>query len=158
MQASERSVDNNLGYPCPLWSGWHGVPVFHKEFQIVAHLTTDQSSILPHSILNDPWPSANVWACGACLEMASSLHCRVSAGNGGWHGGLCSLTMLSGSIPDAHSVISLTVAFLFEVQWRLRARRSRASSRVLQPWPLCTAIVPDSLSLLMMLCVMHGWW
>ncbi len=52
----------------------------------------------------------------------------------------------------AHVVISITVAFLYVMQCRLRARRSRASSMVFQPWPLRTEIVPDSLNLWMILC------
>ncbi len=52
----------------------------------------------------------------------------------------------------AHVVISITVAFLYVMQWRLRARRSRASSMVFRPWPLRTEIVPDSLNLWMILC------
>ncbi len=52
----------------------------------------------------------------------------------------------------AHVVISITVAFLYVMQCRLRARRSRASSMVFRPWPLCTEIVPDSLNLWMILC------
>ncbi len=52
----------------------------------------------------------------------------------------------------AHVVISITVAFLYVMQCRLRAWRSRASSMVFQPWPLRTEIVPDSLNLWMILC------
>ncbi len=52
----------------------------------------------------------------------------------------------------AHVVISITVAFLYVMQCRLRARRSRASSVVFRPWPLRTEIVPDSLNLWMILC------
>ncbi len=52
----------------------------------------------------------------------------------------------------AHVVISITVAFLYAMQCRLRARRSRASSMVFRPWPLRTEIVPDSLNLWMILC------
>ncbi len=52
----------------------------------------------------------------------------------------------------AHVVISITVAFLYVMQCRLRARRSRASSMVFRPWPLRTEIVPDSLNLWMILC------
>ncbi len=52
----------------------------------------------------------------------------------------------------AHVVISITVAFLYVMQCRLRAWRSRASSMVFRPWPLCTEIVPDSLNLWMILC------
>ncbi len=40
----------------------------------------------------------------------------------------------------AHVVISITVAFLYVMQCRLRARRSRASSMVFRPWPLRTEI------------------
>ncbi len=52
----------------------------------------------------------------------------------------------------AHVVISIRVAFLYVMQCRLRARRSRASSMVFRPWPLRTEIVPDSLNLWMILC------
>ncbi len=52
----------------------------------------------------------------------------------------------------AHVVISITVAFLYVMQCRLRARRSRASSMVFRPWPLRIEIVPDSLNLWMILC------
>ncbi len=52
----------------------------------------------------------------------------------------------------AHVVISITVAFLYVMQCRLRARGSRASSMVFRPWPLRTEIVPDSLNLWMILC------
>ncbi len=52
----------------------------------------------------------------------------------------------------AHVVISITVAFLYVMQCRLRARRSQASSMVFRPWPLRTEIVPDSLNLWMILC------
>ncbi len=53
----------------------------------------------------------------------------------------------------AHVVISITVAFLYVMQCRLRARRSQASSMVFRPWPLHTEIVPDSLNhLWMILC------
>ncbi len=52
----------------------------------------------------------------------------------------------------AHVVISITVAFLYVMQCRLRARRSWASSMVFRPWPLRTEIVPDSLNLWMILC------
>ncbi len=52
----------------------------------------------------------------------------------------------------AHVVISITVAFLYVMQCRLRARRSRASSMVFRPWPLRTEIVLDSLNLWMILC------
>lgn len=52
----------------------------------------------------------------------------------------------------AHVVISITVAFLYVMQCRLSARRSRASSMVFRPWPLRTEIVPDSLNLWMILC------
>ncbi len=52
----------------------------------------------------------------------------------------------------AHVVISITVAFLYVMQCRLRARRSRAFSMVFRPWPLRTEIVPDSLNLWMILC------
>ncbi len=52
----------------------------------------------------------------------------------------------------AHVVISITVAFLYVMQCRLRARRSRASSMVFRPWPLRTEIVPDSLNRWMILC------
>ncbi len=52
----------------------------------------------------------------------------------------------------AYVVISITVAFLYVMQCRLRARRSRASSMVFRPWPLRTEIVPDSLNLWMILC------
>ncbi len=52
----------------------------------------------------------------------------------------------------AHVVISITVAFLYVMQCRLRARRSRASSMVFRPWPLRKEIVPDSLHLWMILC------
>ena len=51
----------------------------------------------------------------------------------------------------AHVVISITVAFLYVMQCRLRARRSRASSMVFRPWPLRTEIAPDSLNLWMIL-------
>ena len=51
----------------------------------------------------------------------------------------------------AHAVISFTVALLFLMQCRFRARRSRAFSMVLRPWPLRTEIFPDSLNLLMIL-------
>ncbi len=49
-------------------------------------------------------------------------------------------------------MISITVAFLYVMQCRLRARRSWASSMVFRPWPLRTEIVPDSLNLWMILC------
>ncbi len=52
----------------------------------------------------------------------------------------------------AHVVISITVAFLYVMQCRPRARRSRASSMVFRPWPLRTEIVPDSRNLWMILC------
>ncbi len=52
----------------------------------------------------------------------------------------------------AHVVISITVAFLYVMQCRLRARRSRASSMGFRPWPLRTEIVPDSLNFWMILC------
>ncbi len=52
----------------------------------------------------------------------------------------------------AHVVISITVAFLYVMQCRLRARRSWASSMVFRPWPLRTEIVPDSLNLWMIVC------
>ncbi len=52
----------------------------------------------------------------------------------------------------AHVVISITVAFLYVMQCRLRAWRSRASSMVFRPWPLHTEIVPDYLNLWMILC------
>ncbi len=55
----------------------------------------------------------------------------------------------------AHVVISITVAFLYVMQCRLRARRSRASSMVFRPWPLRTEIVPDSLNLWMILCTVN---
>ncbi len=78
----------------------HGVPVFQKELQILIRLTTEQFSTLPQSILNEPWPRENACASGSCLDMASFLTYRVLAGNGEWHGGLCSPTMFSGSIPE----------------------------------------------------------
>ncbi len=55
----------------------------------------------------------------------------------------------------AHVVISITVAFLYVMQCRLRARRSRASSMVFRPWPLRTEIVLDSLNLWMILCTVY---
>ncbi len=70
-------------------------PSFQKELQILIRLTTEQSSTLPQSILNEPWPRENACASGSCLDMASFLTYRVLAGNGEWHGGLCSPTMFS---------------------------------------------------------------
>ncbi len=127
-------------------------PSFQKELQILIRLTTEQFSTLPQSILNEPWPRENACASGSCLDMASFLTYRVLAGNGEWHGGLCSPTMFSGSIPEPMLWFSITVAFLYVMQCRLRARRSRASSMVFRPWPLRTEIVPDSLNLWMILC------
>ncbi len=74
--------------------------LFTYELQILIRLTTEQFSTLPQSILNEPWPRENACASGSCLDMASFLTYRVLAGNGEWHGGLCSPTMFSGSIPE----------------------------------------------------------
>ncbi len=92
-------------------------------------------STLPQSILNEPWPRENACASGSCLDMASFLTYRVLASNGEWHGGLCSRQCFL-EVFLSHVVISITVAFLYVMQCRLRARRSRASSMVFRPWPL----------------------
>ncbi len=97
-------------------------------------------------------PESSGSGSGSCLDMASFLTYRVLAGNSEWHDGLCSPTMFSGSIPEPMLWFSITVAFLYVMQCRLRARRSQASSMVFWPWPLCTEIVPDSLNLWMILC------
>ncbi len=52
----------------------------------------------------------------------------------------------------AHVVISITVAFLYVMQCRLRPEDHGHSSMVFRPWPLRTEIVPDSLNLWMILC------
>ncbi len=83
--------------------------------------------------------------------MASFFTCRVLPGNGEWHDGLFTNNVFW-KYSWAHVVISITVAFLYVMQCRLRARRSRASSMVFRPWPLCKEIVPDSLNLWMILC------
>ncbi len=97
-------------------------------------------------------PEKTACASGSCLDMASFLTYRVLAGNDKWHDGLCSPKMFSGSIPEPMLWFPLLVAFLYVMQCRLRARRSRASSMVFRPWPLRTEIVPDSLNLWMILC------
>ncbi len=100
MQASELSADNNL-VVLVLFSPDDMASQFSKKnFKILIRLTTEQFSTLPQSILNEPWPRENACASGSCLDMASFLTYRVLAGNGEWHGGLCSPTMFSGSIPE----------------------------------------------------------
>ncbi len=84
--------------------------------------------------------------------MASFFTYRVLAGNGEWHGWIVFTDNVFWKYSWAHVVISITVAFLYVMQCRLRARRSRASSMVFRPWPLRTEIVPDSLNLWMILC------
>ncbi len=96
-------------------------------------------------------PDENACASGSCLDMASFLTYRVLAGNGEWTVD-CVTDNVFWKYPEPNVVISITVAFLYVMQCRLRARRSRASSMVFRPWPLRTEIVPDSLNLWMILC------
>ncbi len=96
-------------------------------------------------------PEKTPAASGSCFRYASFVTYRVLAGNGEWHGGLCSRQCFL-KYSWAHVVISITVAFVYVMQCRLRAQRSRAIQYVFRPWPLCTEIVPDSLNLWMILC------
>ncbi|XP_026870158.2 tumor necrosis factor receptor superfamily member 5-like isoform X5 [Electrophorus electricus] len=52
MEAFELYTDK-LGGPFPLESAGHGIHGFQKEFQFFIHMTTEQFSVLPRSILND---------------------------------------------------------------------------------------------------------
>ncbi len=52
----------------------------------------------------------------------------------------------------AYLVMSMSEPCWWEMQYRLRARRTRASNKGLWPCPLRTEIYPVSLNLLMMLC------
>ncbi len=52
----------------------------------------------------------------------------------------------------AHVAISITVAFLYVMQCRLRAEDHGHPVWFSWPWPLRTEIVPDSLNLWMILC------
>jgi len=51
MQGLELSANNKPNGPFPLQSEGRGVSDFQKEFQFLIHLTTEQFSTLPQSIL-----------------------------------------------------------------------------------------------------------
>ncbi len=90
-------------------------------------------------------PTGHDGTSGPCSHMASFLHDWALVGICRWHGGLCLLTVVSGSIPGTESC-------RWVMQCHLRARRPRASNKGLRPCPLRTEISPVSLNLLMMLC------
>ncbi len=73
-------------------------PWFPTECQIWTCLTIEHFSTLKQSILNEPWPTGHGSVSGPCSHMASFLHDRALVGICRWHGGLCLLTVVSGSI------------------------------------------------------------
>ncbi len=81
-----------------LFSG-HGVRDFQQECQIWTRLTIEHFPTLKQFILNKPWPTGHDVASGPCSHIASFLHDRALVGIYRWYGGLCLLTVISGSIP-----------------------------------------------------------
>ena len=69
---------------------------FQEEFQILINLMTEQFSILAQTILDELQPSVS----GSCLHMTSSLHETALICIYGFHGKLCSQTLISGSVPE----------------------------------------------------------
>lgn len=55
-----------------------GLHVFQKVFQGSVCLSTEQFSILPRSILYEPWSTDNSNVSGSCSLMASFLHDRAA--------------------------------------------------------------------------------
>ena len=71
-----------------------------QNFRFPIHLTTEQFSTLPPSILNELWFREDSSVSGSCSHMAPSLHDRALTWICGWHGELWSQTMISGRVPE----------------------------------------------------------
>ncbi len=69
------------------------------KFGLRTGLTIEHFSTLKQSILNEPWPTGHNGASGPCSHTASFFHDRALVGICRWHGRLCLLTVVSGSIP-----------------------------------------------------------
>ncbi|KAF3690319.1 hypothetical protein EXN66_Car005991 [Channa argus] len=100
MQALDRSADNKADGPSPLQSTGQCIHGFHKEFHILIHLTTEQFSILPQTILNELWPREHSSISGSYSHMASSLHDPASTNICRLHSERCSQTVISESVPE----------------------------------------------------------
>ena len=70
----------------------HGVGGFQKEFQTLINLKTGQ-----FSILNELWPRDDSSVSVLCSRGASSFDDTALACSCGFHGELCSHTVISGS-------------------------------------------------------------
>ena len=72
MQAFHPSVNNKLDDLSALYSqDIHG---FQNKFKILIHLTTEQFSVLPHTILVELFTQRRSVVSKSCSLMASSLH------------------------------------------------------------------------------------
>lgn len=65
-------------------TGWCGIHVFHKEFQISINLITEHFSDLSQSILINLWPKEDSSVSGSYSHMASSVHKRALTCICGW--------------------------------------------------------------------------
>ncbi len=101
----------NVLYRWKIWTA--GRPIQHPDssttksccFNVVTRLTIEHFSTLKQSILNEPWPTGHDAASRPCSHMASFWHDRALVGICRWHGRLCLLTVVSGSIPGLRNDI-----------------------------------------------------
>jgi len=78
----------------------YGVASMHWKKNLI-RLTTIQFYSLRQSIWNELWPRGDVIISISCSHMISPLHDRASACNSGWHSELCSIKIISRSVPEA---------------------------------------------------------
>ncbi len=102
------------------------------------------------SILNEPWPTGHNGASGPWSLMASFLHDRALVGICRWHGGLCLLRVVSGSIPGPNSNVNDRIMSMSDAA-SSEGPKTTSFHKSLRPCPLRTEISPVSLNLLMML-------
>jgi len=100
MQAFKLSANTKQDGSSPLQNGGCRNRYFQKELQILTHLTTEQFSALPRSILNELWPreDGSVYCYLTVVSgsrMVFSLHDRAVSCISGCHGELCLLTGIS---------------------------------------------------------------
>ncbi len=93
------------------------------------------------------------WACLTWCSISSSFQSSLKmSGHRGYEFLEFWCWNLVPFLPDIGLEMSMTESCRWVMQCRLRARRPQTSNEYLWPCPLCTAISPVSLNLLMMLC------
>ncbi len=126
---------------------------FQQECQICTHLTIEHFSFLKQSILNEPWPTEHDSASGPCSHMASFLHDRALVGICRWLWRIVFTNSGFWKYSWAHLAMSMTESWRWVMQCRLKTWKPRATNKGFQPCPIRTEISPDSLNLLMRLCI-----